>query len=114
MAWTEITRRSYRRDGLRYASNLADEEWHLIEPLTPPARRGRPRERDLRKVVDAILYIASTGCQWRQLPREFPPYSTVRGYSTHGRAREPSPRSTTRSPWRRAKGKAARPALRRR
>jgi transposase len=81
MAWTEITRRKYRRDGLRYASNLTDAEWALIEPLLPPASPlGRPRETELRSVVNAILYMAATGCQWRQLPKEFPPYSTVQGY----------------------------------
>ncbi len=81
MAWTEITGRKYRRDGLRYASHLTDAEWELIEPLLPPAARlGRPRETDLRAVVNAILYMASTGCQWRQLPKKFPPYSTVQGY----------------------------------
>ena len=81
MAWPEITRRKYRRDGLRYASNLTDAEWALIQPLLPPAAPlGRPRETELRSVVNAILYMASTGCQWRQLPKEFPPYSTVQGY----------------------------------
>ena len=75
MAWTAITRRKYRRDGLRYASDLTDAEWALIEPLLPPASPlGRPRETDLRSVMNAILYIGSTGCQWRQLPKEFPPY----------------------------------------
>ena len=79
MAWTEITRRKYRRDGLRYASHLMDAEWALIEPLLPPASPlGRPRETNLRSVVNAILYMASTGCQWRQLPKEFPPYSVRR------------------------------------
>ena len=85
MAWTEITRRKYRRDGLRYASHLTDAEWALIEPLMPPASPlGRPRETNLRSVMNAILnailYMASTGCQWRQLPKDFPPYSTVQGY----------------------------------
>jgi transposase len=81
MAWTEITRRKYRRDGLRYASDLMESEWALIAPLLPPpSPLGRPRETDLRSVLNAILYIASTGCQWRQLPKEFPPYSTVQGY----------------------------------
>jgi transposase len=81
MVWTEATRRQYRRDGLRYASNLTDAEWALIEPFMPAARRiGRPRMTCLRAVVEAILYLASTGCQWRQLPKEFPPYSTVQGY----------------------------------
>ncbi len=81
MVWTEATRRQYRRDELRYASNLTDAEWALIEPFMPAARRiGRPRMTCLRAVVEAILYLASTGCQWRQLPKEFPPYSTVQGY----------------------------------
>src|SRR3954468_7212269 len=49
-------------------------------PFAASTRLGRPRTVDLRKVVEAILFIASTGCQWRALPREFPPYSTVQGY----------------------------------
>ena len=81
MAWTEITRPQYRREGLRYASDLTDEEWALIEPfMPPPSAIGRPRKTDLREVVEAILYMASTGCQWRAIPKEFPPYSTVQGY----------------------------------
>lgn len=81
MPWTEITRRHYRRDGLRYASDMTDGEWALIAPFMPaPKRLGRPRTTDLREVVNAILYMASTGCQWRQLPKDFPPYSTVQGY----------------------------------
>ena len=81
MAWTEITRPHYVREGLRYASDVTDAEWKLIEPLMPPASPiGRPRTTDLRAVVNAILYMASTGCQWRQLPKDFPAYSTVQGY----------------------------------
>ena len=81
MPWTEITRPHYRRDNLRYASDLTDEEWSLIEPFMPSRnKRGRPREQDLRQVVDALLYLATTGCQWRQIPKDFPPYSTVQGY----------------------------------
>jgi transposase len=81
MPWSEITRRQYRREGLRYASSMTDAEWSLIEPFMPEASAiGRPRETDLRAVVNAILYMVSTGCQWRQLPKEFPPYSTVQGY----------------------------------
>jgi putative transposase len=58
-----------------------DREWALIAPLLPAAKRGgRPRTTDLRSVVDAILYIASSGCQWRMLPKDFPPVSTVQGY----------------------------------
>jgi transposase len=81
MPWTETTRPQYRREGLRYASDLTDAEWSLLAVHLPPcAPVGRPREVELRDIVDAILYIASTGCQWRQLPKDFPPYSTVQGY----------------------------------
>jgi hypothetical protein len=81
MAWTEITRAQYRRESLRYASDLTDDEWALIEPFMPGANKiGRPRTTDLRAVVEAILYMAATGCQWRQLPKDFPPYSTVQNY----------------------------------
>jgi putative transposase len=81
MPWTEITRAQYRRAGLRYASDLTDGEWALLEPFMPPRSTvGRPRRTLLRSVLNAILYMASTGCQWRQLPREFPPRSTVQGY----------------------------------
>lgn len=81
MAWTEITRPKYRRDGLRYASDTTDEEWALIEPLLPPpCARGRPRETQMRDVVNAIFYIAQSGCHWRMLPREFPPFTTVQYY----------------------------------
>jgi transposase len=81
MPWTEITRPQYRRDGLRYASDMTDAEWALIEPFMPPNKRlGCPRTTSLREVVNAILYMASTGCQWRMLPKDFPPRSTVQGY----------------------------------
>jgi transposase len=81
MPWTKITRRQYLRNGLRYASDMTDAEWRLIARQMPPRRRcGRPRTVDLRQVVDAILFVVSTGCQWRALPRDFPPYSTVQGY----------------------------------
>jgi transposase len=81
MAWTEITRPQYQRDGLRYASDTTDEEWAMIEPHLPaPASRGRRRETNMRDVVEAIFYIARSGCQWRLLPKDFPPYSTVQRY----------------------------------
>ena len=79
--WTEITRPQYERSGLRYASDLKDDEWNLIMPLLPPVKRlGRPRRTDLREVLNAILYMARTGCQWRMLPKEFPPRSTIQRY----------------------------------
>ena len=81
MAWTEITRRHYARRATRYASDLTDREWSLVQPFLPAARRvGRPRTTDLREVLNALLYIASTGCQWRMLPKDFPPCSTVQRY----------------------------------
>ena len=77
--WTEITRPKYEREGQRYASDLTDAEWALIAPHMPAAKRlGRPRETELRAVVDAILYLARTGCQWRMLPKDFPPYDGAR------------------------------------
>src|SRR6266404_7545654 len=79
--WTETTRRQYRRDELRYASDTRPAEWRQIARLLPPRRRlGRPREWGLRVIVNAILYLSWTGCQWRALPKDFPPYSTVQGY----------------------------------
>lgn len=81
MAWTELTRRQHARAGGKYASDLTDAEWALIAPLMPaPKTTGRPRTTRLRDVFDAILYMATTGCQWRMLPNDFPPVSTVRGY----------------------------------
>ncbi len=81
MARTELTRRQHAREGVKYASDLTDAEWALLAPLMPPPKTtGRPRRTDLRDVFDAILYIATTGCQWRMLPNDFPPVSTVRGY----------------------------------
>ena len=79
--WTETTRKQYRRDHGRYASDLTDAEWRLIAAFLPSAGRlGRPRTTDLRAVMNALLYMVATGCQWRMLPREFPPYSTTQGY----------------------------------
>lgn len=81
MAWTEITRPHYERRCPRYASDLTDEEWALIAPLMPsPNRIGRPRKTDLREVVNALLYMASSGGAWRLLPKDFPPFSTVQKY----------------------------------
>ena len=81
MPWTETARREYRRACPRYASDLTDREWALIEPFMPPPRRiGRPRKTDLREIVNAVLYMASTGCQWRMPPKDFPPVSTVQRY----------------------------------
>lgn len=81
MPWNDIARAEYARRTPRYASDLTDLEWELIAPMMPaPRRLGRPRTTDLREVMNAILYIASTGCPWRYLPKDFPPVSTVQRY----------------------------------
>ncbi len=85
--WTETTRRYYQRSSPRYTSDMEDAEWALLAPLLPPRRRlGRPRQVDLREIVNAILYLLSTGSQWRALPKDFPPRSTVQGYFYRWRA----------------------------
>ena len=81
MAWNRTTREQYKREAVRFESDLTDAEWELIEPLIPKqGRMGRPRKRDLREVFDAIQYQLATGCQWRALPNCFAPYSTVQNY----------------------------------
>ncbi|QNE07830.1 IS5 family transposase (plasmid) [Croceicoccus marinus] len=81
VAWTGIARREHSREGLRYPSDMTDTEWALAAPFVPPARRGgRPRTSDMREVLNAMLYIAASGCAWRLLPKCFPPVSTVRRY----------------------------------
>jgi len=78
MVWTETTRGDYDRRGLRYTSDCSDEEWKIIAPfLQVNCRRGRPLRHDLRHIWNAINYIAASGCQWRLLPKDFPPFTTV-------------------------------------
>jgi transposase len=81
--WTMENRPRYDRDRLRYPSDLTDEEWSLVEPLIPPAKRGgRKREVSVREVVNGVMYVLSTGCQWRYIPKDLPPRSTVHDYLT--------------------------------
>jgi transposase len=81
--WKLEHRRAADRRSLRYPSDLNDAEWALIEPMIPPAKRGgRRREVDVREVVNAIFYVLSTGCQWKALPEDLPPRSTVHSYFT--------------------------------
>ncbi|PWU70600.1 IS5 family transposase [Ochrobactrum sp. POC9] len=78
MAWTETARRDYARRDLRYASDCTDDEWSIVAPfLKPLGKVGRPRKHDPRNLWNAIQYMATTGCQWAQLPKEFPPFTTV-------------------------------------
>ncbi|WP_156381971.1 MULTISPECIES: IS5 family transposase [unclassified Aureimonas] len=79
--WTKANRGKYNRDGLRYPSDLTDGEWALVAPLIPPAKRGgRRREVDVREVVNGLLYVLGTGCQWRAVPKDLPPKSTLFSY----------------------------------
>jgi putative transposase len=79
--WSNSARRQYVRLGRGYASDLTDAEFALIAPHLPAAKSGgRRRKTNMREVVNAILYLLRTGCQWRLLPKDFPPRSTVYGY----------------------------------
>ena len=79
--WTKENRGRYDRSQQRYPSDLTAEEWGLVEPLIPPAKRGGGKRRvDMREVVNGIMYILSTGCQWRYLPKDLPSKSTVFRY----------------------------------
>lgn len=76
--WTIKNRARYNRDHLRYPSDVTEEEWAVIAPLIPPARRGgRKRSVNIREVFNGVLYLLSTGCQWRALPKDLPPRSTL-------------------------------------
>jgi transposase len=79
--WTTENRPKYDRSGLRYPSDLTDAEWLLIGPLIPGAKRGgNKRTVDERAIVNGVMYILSTGCQWAALPTDLPPRSTVNDY----------------------------------
>ena len=78
---TDENRARYDRSGLRYPSDLIDEEWELIAPLIPPAKRGGNKRTVVeRDVVNGVMFILSTGCQWASLPKDLPPRSTVNDY----------------------------------
>jgi putative transposase len=100
-------------DGPEYPSDLTDEQWQLIEPLLPPASRvGRPREVCRRQVVNAILYVNRTGCQWRLLPHDFPNWQTVYDLFWHWRLQGvwQEVHDTLREQLRRAEGRKATPS----
>jgi transposase len=79
--WTPDHRRTANRNGLRYPSDLTDDEWVIIAPMIPPARHGgRKRSVDMREVLNGIFYVLWTGCQWKALPKDLPPKSTVHDY----------------------------------
>ena len=79
--WTPENRPEYDRSKLRYPSDLTDEEWAIVAPLIPRAKRGGNRRTiDERAVLNGVVYILSTGCQWAALPKDLPPRSTVNDY----------------------------------
>jgi transposase len=79
--WTNENRGRYDRSRLRYPSDVTDEEWSFIGPLIPRAKRGgNKRTVDVRQVVNGLMYLLSTGCQWASLPKDLPPRSTVNDY----------------------------------
>ena len=79
--WTDENRGRYDRSKLRYPSDLTEEEWALIGPLIPAAKRGGNKRSVVeRDVVNGVMYILSTGCQWAALPKDLPPRSTVNDY----------------------------------
>jgi transposase len=79
--WTTESRVRHDRDKLRYPSDLTDDEWALVGPLIPPAKRGgRKRTKDGRDLVNGLMYVLSTSCQWRYVPKDLPPKSTLHEY----------------------------------
>jgi transposase len=79
--WTDDNRARYDRSSLRYPSDLTDEEWALVGPRIAPAKRGgNKRTVDVREIVNGVMYVLSTGCQWAALPKDLPPRSTVNDY----------------------------------
>ena len=77
MPWTEADRLLYKAKTTKYATDLTDEEFALLEPLFPsPKKRGR-RRHSFRTILNAIFYQVRTGCQWRLLPKDFPPFTTI-------------------------------------
>jgi transposase len=70
--WTDENRAKYNRDHLRYPSDLTDDEWAYVEPLMT----------DMRAVMNGVMYMLSTGCQWRYIPKDFPPRNTLHDYFT--------------------------------
>ena len=79
--WTPDHRRAADRRGLRYPSDLTDDEWAIVAPMIPPGRHGgRKRSVNVREVLNGIFYVLWTGCQWKALPKDLPPKSTVHDY----------------------------------
>lgn len=81
--WTSRTRAEYARNDFIYSSSLTRQEWAVLRPLLPaPAKTGRPWQWPLKLIIDAIFYVLRSGCQWRMLPSDFPPWRTVYSWFT--------------------------------
>ncbi len=79
--WTVANRARYDRSKLRYPSDLTDQGWALVKPSIPRAKRGGNKQTvDVREVVNGLMYVLGTGCQWRAIPKDLPPRSTVNHY----------------------------------
>jgi transposase len=79
--WTNESRARYDRSQLRYPSDLTDGEWMLVAPLIPPGKSGGGKRRVImREIVNGLMYVLSTGCQWRAIPKDLPPKSSVYDY----------------------------------
>jgi transposase len=96
--WTTENRARYDRNCLRYPSDLTDAEWALIEPRIPAAKGGaNKRTVNVREIVNGLMYILSTGCQWRAIPKDLPPRSNCTIISIYGAGTARSTASITRS-----------------
>jgi transposase len=96
--WTTENRARYNREHLRYPRDTTDEEWTEMASLIPPGRRGgRKRTVNVREVLNGLLYVLSTGCQWRAIPKELPPRSTIFDYFARWEAGVSSQGSLTQS-----------------
>src|SRR5262245_39948283 len=79
--WTPQNRKRYDRSRLRYPNGLTDEEWAHVAPVIPPAKLGSNQQTAVvRSVMNGVMYVSSTGCQWRALSKNLPPRSTVHDY----------------------------------
>ncbi len=79
--WTNENRARYDRSRLRYPGDLTDREWEKVAPLIPSAKRGGNKRRvNVREIVNGLMYVLSAGCQWRAIPKDLPPRSTLHGY----------------------------------
>ena len=89
--WTNENRARYDRSKLRYPSDVTDSEWALVKPLIPPVKRGGGKRRvEMRAVVNGLMYVLSTGCQWRAIPKDLPPRARSMAISTCGHTTERS------------------------